>query len=551
MIPAAWVVVALLGGSPPAPTATTATAKDAGTAVAPAGATAPISWKAALSQGSAPYCTGEYADDFAALSPAARAYDERSDKQYTYCVRTTATYECLSYATDGSLKRERHQAVAHGTAFAYRKLGGDTLLITNEHVAEWPSVTDADHPVDGVPNGCKRVADALKIVDDESDAYDRDDIPLSRVVVDPQLDIAVLKSHAALHILPWKVGRSAGLRERNVVQVRGFPLGAFKATSVGKVISAYDHDDDRDWDHDDFVVDALLSPGNSGSPVFAVSCKTGEFELVGVYHAGYTGGSALNVVIDIDQLRDLMASLKRRPRPKSESLALDAKSRSELVALASRTPEPFFPFGGLTALVRPRLDGGLFFELMPKAFPLKTVPLVVIEDLPPEGPTDFGVMGRVWFGSAQGLKAYARSALDSDAQGQLQRVLDGMRRDALTAFDYATAAQKGDSSRQQFEEMSRRERAVRKAMGTRGELDQAMSELSERFAPRATQAGLSLADVYAVPPPQALAASTPAGTMESAQAEPLVAPAPMGAKRVAMPKRPVAPAPDPKGAKRP
>src|SRR5262249_50297485 len=154
------------------------------------------------------------------------------------------------------------------------------------------------------PSGCKRVSDTLKIVDDDKDAFEPDDVPLQRVVSDVQLDVAVLRSHAKLDLMPWKIGKSAALRERNAVEVKGFPLGAFQATNVGKVISAYDHDDYREWEHDDFVIDALLSPGNSGSPVLAVSSTTGELELVGVFHAAYSGGSALNVVIGIDQLRD-------------------------------------------------------------------------------------------------------------------------------------------------------------------------------------------------------------------------------------------------------
>ena len=76
--------------------------------------------------------------------------------------------------------------------------GEDTLLLTNQHVAEWPAVTDADHPVDGVPAGCKRVADALRIVDNDHDDYAADDVPLTRVVVDPALDIAVLSAKAKL-----------------------------------------------------------------------------------------------------------------------------------------------------------------------------------------------------------------------------------------------------------------------------------------------------------------------------------------------------------------
>src|SRR5207344_1434514 len=107
----------------------------------------------------------------------------------------------------------------------------------------WPAVTDAQHAVDGVPSGCKRVAESLALVDDEHDAYGVDDIPVTRVVSDPQLDVAVLRAHGALQVMPWKVGKSAGIRERNAVEVRGFPLGAFRATSLGKVISEHDHDD--------------------------------------------------------------------------------------------------------------------------------------------------------------------------------------------------------------------------------------------------------------------------------------------------------------------
>ena len=44
----------------------------------------------------------------------------------------------------------RRTVTLHGTAFAYRKQGGDTLLLTNDHVAAWPVVTDDQHVVDGV-----------------------------------------------------------------------------------------------------------------------------------------------------------------------------------------------------------------------------------------------------------------------------------------------------------------------------------------------------------------------------------------------------------------
>ena len=38
-------------------------------------------------------------------------------------------------------------------AFAYEVSGGDTYLLTNEHVAVWPEVTDVLHRIDGVAEG--------------------------------------------------------------------------------------------------------------------------------------------------------------------------------------------------------------------------------------------------------------------------------------------------------------------------------------------------------------------------------------------------------------
>src|SRR5690242_7451145 len=58
-----------------------------------------------------PYCSGAYADDLAALSARAREFDQQQPP-YTYCVRSTAVYECPSYAPDGSLRRMRRKVSA-------------------------------------------------------------------------------------------------------------------------------------------------------------------------------------------------------------------------------------------------------------------------------------------------------------------------------------------------------------------------------------------------------------------------------------------------------
>jgi serine protease Do len=446
----------------------------------------------------APYCAGEYADDFAALSAKAREFEVHRTS-YAYCVRTTATYECPYYAGDGVLHRTRKKVTAHGTAFAYKQSGGETLLLTNQHVAEWPVVTDDEHPVEDVPAGCKRVADAMRIVDNEDDAFERDDIALQRVVADPQLDVAVLKTKATLSIMPWKIGHSAGLHERNVVDVRGFPLGAFKATNVGKVISVLDHDDFKDWDHDDFVVDALLSPGNSGSPVLAISCRTGEFELVGIYHAGYLRGSALNVVVGIDQVRDLMTTLHRSAKKGEGPAALDAQARVTLAAGARGSIEPFFAFGQLPAAVRVRSDGALVYEVLDKDFPFDNHAIAVLEDLPPQPGDTFGTVGRVWFGNRQGLKPYLRGELDGEAKAMVTKLVEALRRDSLATFAWRTADRRANSSREHHQTMERLERTVRKAASSRKELAQSLGDLAERLGPHDAEEAARLADALSVP----------------------------------------------------
>ena len=455
-----------------------------------------------------PFCSGEYADDLAALTARAREVEQA---QYTFCVRTSAVYECPFYAADGALRKTRRTVVAHGTAFAYRRQEGDTLLITNDHVAEWPAVTDDDHPVEDVPRGCKRVSDALRIVDDETDGYERDDVPLTRAAGDPQLDIAVLRAHQALPVLPWKIGRSAAVRERNAVEVRGFPLGVLRTRNAGKVTSAYDHDDEHEWDHDDFVIDALLSPGNSGSPVLAVSCRTGEFELVGVYHAGYSRGAALNVVVAIDQVRDLMTTLRRSPRAHAEAPpALDAAARAGLAAGLAHDPTPYFPFGPLVAGGHLRPDGALVFEVLPRDFPVRTGPLLALEDLPPQDGGAFGVLGRVWAGNGSGLRAVARADLDADAQAQLARVLDGLRRDALAANALRSAARHGGRTRDAFHAARRLQRVVERAASARSDLAQTAGDLAERlFAPGSDGATLADALAPAITPAPRAAASDP------------------------------------------
>lgn len=445
-------------------------------------------------------CPGDYAEDLSALSPAARTL-EATTPSYSYAVRTSATYECVSYGSDGNLKRTRSTALAYGTAFGYRRDGSDTLLLTNEHVADWPAVTDDDHPVDGITAGCKKVADALKIVDDDHDDYAADDIPLSRVVVDPTLDVAVLRAHARLEIIPWRTGRSAALAARNVVQVKGYPLGEFQATNIGKVVSPFDHDTQGVRNHDDFIVDALLTSGGSGSPVFAVSCKTGEFELVGIFHARYVRASALNVVVAIDQVRDLMTALKRSPRPADRSPMLDAAARGRLIdALRADPDPPYFAVGPLVGSLHVRRDGALVFALFASDFPRTSAPLLAVEDLAATDPAVFGTLGAVYLGGSAGLHAYPTTDSEAEVHALLSRALTALRESAIAAFEYRSAKRTAADSRTAFDRAAARRRVFERTLDAQRDTAQAIVDLVGRETPKAAGAVLRLTDVEADPP---------------------------------------------------
>ncbi len=367
--------------------------------------------------------------------------------------------------------------------------------MTNEHVAEWPSVTDDDHRVDGVPAGCKRISESLRVVDNDSDTYAADDVPLTRVVSDPAMDISLLRSSKALPVLPWKLGQSGALRVRNVVDVRGFPLGVFSATNVGKVISEHDHDSFRDWNHDDFVIDALLSQGNSGSPVLAVSCASGEFELVGIFHAGYTRGSALNVVVGVDQLRSLFTTLKRDPPSGDGQRALDAARRTQLVTAARTSMEPYFPFANLVAVVRAREDGTLLYALFSPEFPTRAVPVLVMEDLPAETAAGFGALGRVWFGNRRGLRSYDREGVDPDAEALLPRFLDALRKQSTTTFGLRAHDRSGASTRAEFDAATVLQRELDQASLNLQDLAQGVLDLASRLGPTTSEGTVSLVDL--------------------------------------------------------
>jgi serine protease Do len=109
--------------------------------------------------------------------------------------------------------------------------------------------------------------------------------------------------------------------------------------------------------------------------VLAVSCATGEPELVGIYHAGYKGAQGLNVVVGIDQVRGVLEDL--RASPATSPRASPARTRPRRAALAKGPI--VMPFGGRAVRVE-AAGGGTRFSLLDASYPLSTrVELAVID----------------------------------------------------------------------------------------------------------------------------------------------------------------------------
>ncbi len=481
------------------------------TALVLAAPAAPAKWRAkkppaappaAVALQKAPLCEGDYADAVPA-AVASQVLDGVRD-QFVFAIRNTATYEHVYYGRDGKLRRGYVRSVVHGTGFAYRVRDGETLIVTNQHVAERPDVTDDEHPVDGVPTGSKKVREQLKIVRNEDDDYEPGHVALARVLSDAPADIAIVKAHKLLPVMPFRFGRSSALRPGNLVQVRGFPLGAFSAVSVGKVVNPYTEDTEKGWSHSDFVVDALLSAGNSGSPVFAVSCRSSEPELVGVFHAGYADAAALNVVVGIDQLREELDTLKVPRRDgglRSEITALDRdRVVKELFAEQSRSLT--FPFGGRAVLAQLADPGTLRFAVLDEDFPMVTRESLALVDRSQSG---FGTLDTVVVLVDGAPAEVPGSALEPEMRDHFEKLYDALWHQLLGVVEYRARLSGGRQSADVFAQAQQARARLRKKVPEQKEqLGLAMFE-----ADRVGTVAKAVAASPSSPPTTAAALSTP------------------------------------------
>jgi hypothetical protein len=108
-------------------------------------------------------------------------------------------------------------------------------------------------------------------------------------------------------------------------------------------------------------------------------------ELVGIYHAGYKGHGALNVVVGIDQL-GLHGKKRRVPRSLTSAARRRGRGRAARIRTRWRGHAALFDFGGLF-VQRRETDTALLYHLYSRQFPLDDRRIVVIEDLPKPAPS--------------------------------------------------------------------------------------------------------------------------------------------------------------------
>jgi len=314
------------------------------------------------------------------------------------------------------------------------------------------------------------VREQLKIVRDETDDYEPGHVPLTKLLSDPQADIAVLKARKVLGVMPYRFGRSSALRPGNLVQVRGFPLGAFAALNIGKVLNPMTHDSERGWNHSDYMIDALLASGNSGSPVFAVSCRSAEPELVGIYHAGYTDAAALNAVVAVDQLRDELETLKvpRRDLAAAHS-EITAQDRDRVVKqlFAETSRSLTFPFGARSVVMTLVDPQTLRFSILDDDFPLSTQETMALLD---RGQNGFGTLDSVVVPvDGQPTEAPAQ-ALEGEVREHFERLYDSLWRQVLGVVDYRARVARGSLSADAFADAQAARTRLRKRIPEQKEI---------------------------------------------------------------------------------
>jgi hypothetical protein len=235
--------------------------------------------------------------------------------------------------------------------------------------------------------------------------------------------------------------------------------------------------------------------------VLALSCKRAELELVGIYHAGYKGHSALNVVVGIDQIREMMLKKKRIARAAPEgSPVVGAEARKRLRDGLAGGALPLFEFGGMHVLVGSTGET-LHYHVYGRDFPTDDRRVAVLEDR--AAATGFGELSRIWVRGETGMHVWAASELGVDERDLLIRLGEALRQQMQWVLTYrrSLAAQSLPEERKRGRDTLRT--IDRQAIAAR-ELTANLVDLVERLAPSRENPAVASASTDAGVPPSPL-----------------------------------------------
>ncbi len=224
------------------------------------------------------------------------------------CLRNTAMYVNQNNG-------ERTTRSTFGTGFVYKREDGWSYLTTSEHVgkqAEREIVQDFFNS--GNPEIWNKVSEEVTIVDNKFDKNKKDDILLSVVRSDTELDTIVLKTRTPLHIAhSYRIGT---IQEHpgDPVYVVGFPLGFAKAVTEGTISNPSVKLEGQEYT----MIDINTQPGHSGGPVFVRGTDNelyliGQMRLCMPYAFGIGGGFGL--ATEISELQSVWRIGQEEPLP--------------------------------------------------------------------------------------------------------------------------------------------------------------------------------------------------------------------------------------------
>ncbi|MBI5398172.1 trypsin-like peptidase domain-containing protein [Candidatus Woesearchaeota archaeon] len=215
------------------------------------------------------------------------SHDLEDIARSVHCVRVSATYEADN--ENALLKLKKTERKGHGTAFAFAADEQTTYLLTAAHVVEVE-----EHWTHWLFGSFTLASKSVKLVDNRFDNKEDDDVSVEVFATYPGVDLAVLRAKKKLHVShAYKTVDSGKLHVAEAAYIVGYPRAVASFVSVGTIgnVKGVPHYNENDLPCL-VMVDAEISPGNSGSPLFV---RRGD-EL---YFAGMMRGAMAQVSFGI------------------------------------------------------------------------------------------------------------------------------------------------------------------------------------------------------------------------------------------------------------